>query len=310
MNAGSPYLPPMPSRSPQSSAPQRRNLWWRELAVGLLSGAVVAGGSLYGQTLVDDQRSERETVIAQRMADEADRRENLRFVRDRSADDMTAKPFSDIDLTGQSPRGLKLNKSDFNGAVLAQTYFDNSSLVGSTFVDTKFTKASFAGADLSGATIFFSRGDPADFSDATLTEAKILYSTFDRSVFRGANLTRAHVSSSFVRVDLSEAKLTGGRFQGTNFTGANFSGADLRGADLSGSVLKDTVWKSVVRGQVFSLSGEVNSEVTLIPCADASTIWPEGFVAPETKAEGCEKGSTQRSLIESAEKFVKRTEGQ
>lgn len=308
MNAGSPCIPPMPSRQPKSSRPKRRSLWGRELTVGLLSGAVVAAGSLYGQTLVDDQRSERETVIAQRMADEADRRENLRFVRDRSADDLTPKPFSDIDLTGQSPRGLKLNRADFNGAVLTETYFDSSSLRGSTFVDTTFTKASFAGADLSGAELYFSRG-PADFSDAILTEAKILYSSFEGSVFRGADLSHANVSSDFVNVDLSEAKLTGGRFEGTNFTGANLSGADLRGANLSGSVLKDTVWKSVVRGQIFSLSGEMNTETTLIPCADASTVWPEGFPVPETKVDGCEKGSTQRSLIESAEKFVKRAEG-
>jgi len=304
MSADPPYIPPRPLRRPASSPSGRRNLWWRELTVGLLSGTVVAAGSLYSQNLVDDQRSERETVIAQRMADEADRRENLRFVRDRSSDETSAKPFSDMDLTGQSLRGLKLNKSDFSGATLGQTYFDGSSLIEGTFVNSTLVKASFDGADLTGAKIHFSTATDAHFSRANLTNADVSFTSFANADFRGAELAGSHIyQADMVDIDLREANLTGAQLR-ADLTGADFSGADLRGADLTGSVLQATTWKSVVDGQVFSTSGEVSTEVTLIVCADASTLWPEGFIPPETKADGCDTDSTQ-SFMEAARKLVR-----
>ena len=95
-----------PSNASRSSAPFRTfrtflgRAWIKDAFVGLVAGAVVAAGTLRGQALVDDQRSDREAVAARTLATEADRREILRFVRDRSSPDPTERPFASMDLTG------------------------------------------------------------------------------------------------------------------------------------------------------------------------------------------------------------------
>jgi uncharacterized protein YjbI with pentapeptide repeats len=274
--------------------------------VGLISGAVVAVGSLISQSVVDDQRSERERVVAERMADEADRRENLRFVRDRSSGEASAKPFTDIDLEGQSLRGLKLNKADFNGATLREAYLDGASLVESTFVNSALNKASFADVDLTRTNIYFSDATDARLSGAKLSGASLSFVTFDNADLRGAELSNADVyQAHLVNADLREAKLSGAKLHDSDLTGVNFSGADLRGADLTGSVLESNTWKSTVTGQIFSKGGEISTEVTLVTCADATTIWPQGFTPPETKPGGCDTDST-RSLLDEARRLARK----
>lgn len=160
---------------PPSSASGHSKLWWREIIVGLVSGAVVAAGSLLSQSRIDDQRLEREAFTAKQMADEADRRENLRFVRDRASDDSSVKPFMDLDLSGQSLRGLMLDKANFNGALLNRSQFTSSSLKGSNFREAMLVDSVFVGADLSDESNFaYVLAARANFNGAALTKANFM----------------------------------------------------------------------------------------------------------------------------------------
>lgn len=119
------------SPNASSSSPPKKSwgpsLGLRELFVGLISGTIVAAGSLLGQMMLDDTRSDRQ-----------DRRENLRSVRGRSSQDPQERPFSGLDLEGQNMSGLRLETA----------VFDDANLTNADFSGTELRKASFIPQDL------------------------------------------------------------------------------------------------------------------------------------------------------------------
>lgn len=303
--------PRVTSEPPASVGTSVRHLWGREVAVGLISGAVVAAGSFFGQLWVDDQRSEREMKAAELLADEADRRENLRFVRERSGDDSATRPFGSVDLVGKDLSFLKLANSHFDSARLDQTDFSGTNMTHSRLVTSSLVQANFRNADLKDAILYSVDATGATFSSADLTEAQFGLSNLSRADLTDAKLIRANLGgvnftdATFTRADLTESKLqladfrdadltdanlSGAHLFGTKLTGANFNhtnlsravlaGTDLRGLDLTKAVLNSIIWETVAD------TGGPN-EATVLACHDASTLWPEGFVPPESDAATC-----------------------
>ncbi|WP_369292758.1 pentapeptide repeat-containing protein [Rhodococcus indonesiensis] len=122
--------------------------WWKE---DLLSGLVIAAGvgfvTFVGQLHFDDLRDAR-----------AQRLEDLRFVRDRSAEGYLPRPFQGVDLEGQNLNGLRLEAADFQFAKLS-----NVRLIGTFLGNANFHEADLRGAELYGA----------QFYNATLMDADL-----------------------------------------------------------------------------------------------------------------------------------------
>ena len=88
------------------------------LLVGSVSGVVSGGILLQQQQGLDDRRTEHELSASVQLAENAERLENLRFIRDRSEPGYRARPFNEMDLAGMPLGGLNLRGADLFGANL------------------------------------------------------------------------------------------------------------------------------------------------------------------------------------------------
>jgi uncharacterized protein YjbI with pentapeptide repeats len=131
-------------------------------------------------------------------ADNDQRLENLRFVREHSSDDLNQpRPFRGLDLAHQNLSGLRLPQAQLVGANLAKA-------------DLRFTL-------LSGA----------QFRAANLQEAQSTQTSLNGTQFIYAQLHGAWIDKSFAK---------NASFKGSNLSDVNFSGTSLQGADFSGAV--------------------------------------------------------------------------
>lgn len=132
--------------------------------VALVVGSIL----LVNQAWIDDRRSERETKTAQIMADEADRRENLRFVRERSSEQATDRPFTSMDLIEQNLARLNMAQADFENAQLMRAFMPGVNLESANLRTTGLSGAYLGRANLINADL---RG--ADLRGTILSEAKL-----------------------------------------------------------------------------------------------------------------------------------------
>lgn len=146
---------------------QRHSVTIRDVVVAVLSGAVVAIGTLYAQALIDDRREE-----------EADRRENLRFLRELAADGKIGQvSFNGLDLEERNLRGLKLAGADLDRANLKGTDLSATDLSGASLeladltdawmIKTNLNEAFLSSTDLSSATV------EADLSKTFMINVKV-----------------------------------------------------------------------------------------------------------------------------------------
>lgn len=186
-----PARPPLVSNPSPSGRPRKhRELPWffSELViptvVALVTGAIVAVGTIKGQALLDDAREDR-----------ALRLENLRFVRDHSAvDPYQPRPFGGLDLRGQHLRGLQLAHANFDDAQLEGAIFNNSNLSGASFNFARLDHADLVAADLSETEMKGTNLSGADLDRANLTGA-----IFDQAVLYRANLKTANLNGAAFR---------------------------------------------------------------------------------------------------------------
>lgn len=164
---------------------------------GLL--ALVFGGLLLGlQVRMDERLSERELAIENARAKQAERLENLRYVRERS-DDPTGleggiyKSFENLDLTGMNLSGLNLPRSLFWRATLDRTDFTSARLEGSSFGTTTGLGPSgtaegaiFRSARLERAMFYSWDGDGADLSGAVFDDTEFMGGSYNGTRFAEA----------------------------------------------------------------------------------------------------------------------------
>lgn len=230
--------------------------WWiRDVLVALLIGGLL----LWGQSNIDNFRSDREAAAAERLATEADRRENLRFVRERSGPQEIERPFRSMDLTEQTLSGLTLRGADFSSASLARTDFSYAALDGAKFGFTDLSGSELVGSILPSAYLGTANLQRASFAYANLHRANLESSVADGATFEGTILTNA--------------SLEGASFRGAFFSGADLSGADMDRTDFTGADLSDAVMVGVIMDDP--------------PCYDSSAEWPRGFRPPESDPETC-----------------------
>jgi uncharacterized protein YjbI with pentapeptide repeats len=179
--------------------------WFRDVVMALIIGALLAAGTVIGQKLVDDRRSEREVQSALSANRHDVQLENLRFVRERAfGQPEGTRRFAEFDLAGQNMLGLPLAGSDFAVADLAKANLSESDL----------SRANFAQADLRGA----------DLARATL---------------RGAYFGPGRIPDA---ASGSGADLTGADLAGADLTDADLGHANLEGAKLDRAVLTNVYY--------------------------------------------------------------------
>jgi uncharacterized protein YjbI with pentapeptide repeats len=190
----------------------------RDIVVALLIALLV----LLGQKWVDDSRADRDRAIAADQNRQAQRLENLRFVRDRSSrgDQDQPRPFAGLDLAGMNLAGLYLRGADFSAADLEGANLNLTDLA----APAPGPKPE-PGPDAPGAPgslgLSFPTGSPTDFTGANLCSTGLTGANL-----QGANLTRANLSGADLRA-------------------TNLSETDLIGADLSGTQLKQELLRGV-----------------------------------------------------------------
>ena len=164
--------------------------WFRDVVMALIIGALLVAGTVTGQKLVDDRRSDREVQAALSANRHDLQLENLRFVRDRAfGQPEGSRRFAAFDLAGQNMVGLPLAGSDFAVANLA----------GANLSESDLSRANFAAADLRGT----------DLARATLRGAYFGPERIpDAATSNGADLTGADLAGAdLTDADLGQANL-------------------------------------------------------------------------------------------------------
>jgi uncharacterized protein YjbI with pentapeptide repeats len=144
----------------------------------------------------------------------------------------------------------------FNGLDLRHCNLENVGFFGAELMG-----ANLSGTNLKNSYLNLARLENANLSKANLTNATIFQPIFGKTNFEGANLTNARMIGTLGDVNMSNAKITNGRFGldignqpmgamrfdaiGGNFANTNFEGADInrsnfRFANLRGANLRNT----------------------------------------------------------------------
>lgn len=178
--------------------------WFRDVVMALIIGGLLVAGTVTGQKLVDDRRSEREVTSAMAANRHDVQLENLRFVRERAyGQPEGSRRFAQFDLAGQNMVGLPLAGSDFAVADLAGANLSESDLS-----RANFARADLRGTDLARATLRGAYFGPeripdavkssgadltgADLSGADLTDADLAHANLDRAKLDRAVLTNVY----------------------------------------------------------------------------------------------------------------------
>ena len=170
-----------------------------DLAVGLISGAIVSALSGAAAVYFDDQRSEREGRV-----------EDLRFVRERSSNERIPRPFRGLDLKEQNLSGLSLIGANLENAMLEKGQFFGTNLESSQLHAARIHQGVFGGTIL---------------KDSILTHADLSNSEISETDLSGSNLDFTN---------LSGATLSGVELLNTSLSSTRLDGADMRDMTLDG----------------------------------------------------------------------------
>lgn len=202
--------------------------WWIKEVLFAALVAVLAGGALFMvQTRADDQRQEQAIEFENQLQQQAERLENLRFIRERSSTDASQpRPFGRLDLRGQSLSGLQLAGAHFEDSDL-----EGASLFGTTLTDAWFAFTNLRGTDLSLAVLNGAVLLGADLSGSTLYNSTLVGADLRAAILIGADLSTA---------DLTDANLNGEDATGLDLSGSGSPDASLANTDLLGPCYDDT----------------------------------------------------------------------
>ena len=160
--------------------------------------------------------------IENRRANQAERLENLRYVRTAAAQRGADRElrFSGLDLRGMHLAGL-----DLSGADLSEADLTGANLTGADLTGADLTSAALTDANMTSATLIFANLADADLGKADLTDATLIEADLTATNLAFADLEGADLSFAvLLDADLSSALISE----------AVFADADVAGADLSG----------------------------------------------------------------------------
>ncbi|UZX04015.1 pentapeptide repeat-containing protein [Arthrobacter sp. CDRTa11] len=193
---------PRQEATPQGQLPAARTSSWRhDLVVGLVSGIVVAFGTLLVQLYFDDLRSDREAGQEDLRSAREGRQNNLQFLRDRSSTQPLDRPFNGMDLAGQNLSGLELQNSDLinsdlSGADLQATSLQGSILSGADMSRTKLEAAGLERASLVTTDLRSAQARGSDLTDAVMWGADVSGANFVLAAMNGTDFRVSGIESA------------------------------------------------------------------------------------------------------------------
>jgi uncharacterized protein YjbI with pentapeptide repeats len=277
-----------------------------ELHVGLIAGMVIAIATVWSQAYIDDSRevatNEREVA----RENEADRRENLRFVRERSSDTATERPFKSLDLEGQNLSGLRLSGAAFDNANLKNTNLMGTNFTKATFHEVSLEEAELTGADLTNASLYRADLSGSDLTGIKLNDAYMVQADLSGSQLGGADLRGAV---------LYEANLSGADFAGSTYVDAMRAIAEAAAAAERAMEAADRDRDGVPNERGFNaedldrdgIPSETSDLATRSPdelaqvstaCFDETTLWPKGFTPPPMTSGACSEINLFDEIVE------------
>ncbi|GGG72102.1 hypothetical protein GCM10011374_41070 [Kocuria dechangensis] len=189
--------------------------WFKEVIIAVFLSLLL----LSFQNSIEQQREINSQNVERQLATQAERQENVRFIREKSSPDNLLRQFSDFDISGQSLNGLILFEADFS----------NTNLSSASLRMANLSRSLFSGADMRGADL---RG--ADLSYSSLNGWK---------KDLGPKGDESSQQLPFVPANLSGARLEGATFSGAKLFGVDFSGSSVQGANLEGACHDEsTTW--------------------------------------------------------------------
>lgn len=199
---------------------------------------------------VEEKRATQEAILEDERAANAERLENLRFVRERSARD-AIKPFQSIDLTSMPLRGLDLTHADFEAAQLESADLTGTDLAHASLHNASLQRATAVEADLTGAEMYNSSFADADLSYAKfgckLTDARILRRPEVRcGLAEGLNLRGANLTGALVfRMSFSHSIADGATLAKVHLIGSTINYSDYRQTNFELARVEDTFLSDV-----------------------------------------------------------------
>lgn len=300
--ASSSSIPPAGSKGFLSRIRFGAVAWWRvhrgDLAKYAIISVIVGVALLFGVMVWDarlaDRQNDLATTIAVRqddlakdLANQAEVRENTRFVRQIAATKgETLKPFAIFNLSGAQLVGLSLPCTDVRQRVGCAD-FRNADLR-----EANLTSTDLGGADLSYADLRKAILSDSDFSGAELLDADLgdVATVAKRAGFQGAHMRRTRliqaqlIGADFRKATLlyaraNEADLSHGDFRNAYLKGSHFKRADLRDANFSGAnmvsggdMVSVDLTSADLRGADFT-GADLTRAVLTDVCFDAKTKW-------------------------------------
>lgn len=146
--------------------------------------------------------------------------------------------FSSADLTDSTLDFVRMTYSKLNNALLANASLNGAILQQTSWRGTKATCLEAHGLDLTYATIGNSKLDASDMKEVVLNNARIIHSSFVGVDFSNGFLP----GSTFLDVNLMDAKFSETELSQMKIYGANISGADFSTADGIDTVMWSDVW--------------------------------------------------------------------
>lgn len=104
------------------------------------------------------------------------------------------KDFADCDLSGLQLTRITLTKTNFYGAKLDRSSFQESDLSGANFARASLIQATFRDANLAGASFSYANLAGADLRGANLSNASFISANLRGANLCGANLTGARIT--------------------------------------------------------------------------------------------------------------------
>lgn len=229
---------------------------WHLTSRDMIIALTVAALTISSQALIDDRRE-----------DKADRRENLRFLREQSVlASLEGVDLRNLDLAGQNLSGLGIQGAGMTGAILAEADLRDARMTRMGLSQADLSRADMSGAHVRRGSLYGANLSKANLNDAVFDHVELSRADFTGAQLRGAVLTHYTDKSEpdpplgdfRIRfADFSRADLRGADLSGIDFLGVSFHGADLRGASLD-----FTYYESI--------------------CYDFTTRWPRGFQPPQS----------------------------
>ena len=169
---------------------------------------------------------------------------------------LVSTSFANSNLSGINLSGAILVGTNFNAANLSGQDFtvlsagssqglDNTSSMGSVFIEANLSNSNFEGVDLSPKKIFYNIfKNKAYLRDLSATDMiETLFVVFENKLLisgevRGNDLVIGYVIiNNFGKANLENANFKNANLRITNFNSANLTNADLSGANLRNAVL-------------------------------------------------------------------------